>query len=442
MNQPAYDITGCRNDEARQHYARAVRSFQTYLGDPIEHVDRALAAEPDFVSGYLFRAIALLLTSERRFVKDARASLEAAESLVGRADAREKGLAHAVRALAAGDWDAACRRFDRVLAEHPTDVFTLQAAHLMDFLRGDAVNLRNRVARVLPRWSAAMPGYSFVLGMYAFGLEECNQYPEAEDAGRRALEMEPQDAWAVHAVAHVMEMQGRVTEGIDWLERRREEWSPSSGPANAFAYHNWWHLALFHLDRGDASRALAILDEHIVPGVGDVSMGLLDVTALLWRLALLDVPVDDRFRAVAAAWRAKQAEEAGYYAFNDLHAALAFAGAGELEDLARVREAAARAAREGDAANQAMSATVGLPLIEALEDYVAGRFDRALETLAAVRDVASRFGGSHAQRDLLTLLLIDAARRAGQRTLACHYLNERLTAKPASGLGWRMMERI
>lgn len=215
-----------------------------------------------------------------------------------------------------------------------------------------------------------------------------------------------------------------------------------AGRCHAFAYHNWWHLALFHLDRGDACRALTILDERIVPGAADVSMALLDVTTLLWRLVLLDVQVDDPFEAVAAAWRAKQAEEAGYYAFNDFHAALAFAGAGDLDDLARVRTAMERAAREGDPSNRVMSAAVGLPLIDALTDYAAGRFARASKTLAEVRDIASRFGGSHAQRDLLTLLLIDAARRAGQPNLARHYLNERLAAKPASGLGWRMMERI
>jgi tetratricopeptide (TPR) repeat protein len=442
MNVVATHDMSCRHAEAEQHFDAALLAFQTYRGDPIEHLERALAAEPDFVMAYLFRAIALAVTSERRFLKDARTSLEAAESLVGRANAREKGLMHAVRALLAGDWDTACRRFDQVLVEYPTDALSLQAAHLMDFLRGDALNLRNRVARVLPHWSPSMPGYSYVLGMYAFGLEECNQYPAAEDAGRRAVAMDPRDAWAVHAVTHVLEMQGRVAQGIEWLELRREDWAPTEGPANGFAYHNWWHLALFHLDRGDAGRALALLDEHVTPGAGDLSMGLVDVTAMLWRLKLLDVPLGDRFRRLADIWAARQDIEAGYYAFNDVHAALAFAGAGDAPALNAVKAAAARAARTDEGTNRTMSEAAGLPVIEALEDYANGRFGPAAEKLVAVRDIAQRFGGSHAQRDLLTLTLVDAARRGGQKALARHYVNERLSSKPASGLGWRLQAAL
>ncbi len=436
-----FDVS-VRHESAQRHYAAALEAMQTYLGDPVAHIEQALSAEPEFVMGHLLRATALMLTSEQRFVHAAAASLEVAESLVGQANPREKGISQAVRALVSGDWDTACRRFDLVLADYPTDAFSLQAAHLLDFLRGDALNLRNRVARVLPRWSPSMPGYSFVLGMYAFGLEECNQYPEAEDAGRRALDMDPRDAWAVHAVTHVMEMQGRVAEGIEWLERRREDWAPSSGTGNELAYHNWWHLGLFHLDRGEPERALAILDQHILPGVGDLSMGLLDVTAMLWRLRLLGLDVTGRLRTVADTWWGKQDQEAGHYPFNDFHAALAFAATGERERLAAVREGLVRASRDGAPTSRYMAATVGLPLVTAIEDYAGGRYSLATERLAAVRDVAQRFGGSHAQRDLITLTLVDAARQAGERSLARHVLNERLASKPSSGLGWRLLAEV
>src|SRR5262249_31139216 len=153
-----------------------------------------------------------------RFAEQARASVAAAEAHLSRAGSREQGLAAAARRLVDGDWDTACAVFDRVLVEHPRDAFAIQSAHVMDFFRGDALNLRNRVSRVLPHWSPGVPGYSYILGMHAFGLEECNQYPQAEDAGRRALSLQPKDGWAVHAVTHVMEMQGRIDEGIAWLE--------------------------------------------------------------------------------------------------------------------------------------------------------------------------------------------------------------------------------
>jgi hypothetical protein len=65
-----------------------------------------------------------------------------------------------------------------------------------------------------------------------------------------------------------------------------------------------------------------------------------------------------------------------------------------------------------------------------------------VQHLAAVRDGANRFGGSHAQRDLLTLTLIDAASLAGLDATARHYARERLVHKPDSAWGGRLMERI
>ncbi len=435
-----------RDPVVRDALAQSMDAFHTYLGDPLEAVEAALAKHPDFVMGHLFKAAVLMLTSERRFRDPARASLAVATALKDHANDRERGILAALDALVTNDWALACQRFDRLLMAHPTDAFSIQVAQLIDFFRGDSLNLRNRIARVLPAWSAGMPGYSFVMGMYAFGLEECNQYADAERAGRLALDLDRRDAWAVHAVAHVMEMQGRVTEGINWLESRARDWSPEIGPANGFAYHNWWHLALFHFDRGDATEALRILDERILPGAGDLALGLLDATALLWRLKLLDVPLGDRFEVVADRWAAKLDGEQGYYGFNDFHAALAFAATGRSNAVGAILSAQAGAAN-GDAADtaasaQRISAAAGAPLVAAVSDYAEGRYAEAAWRLADARDGASRFGGSHAQRDLITLTLIDAARRGGEHRLARHYLNERLTAKPESGLGWRLLERI
>lgn len=424
------------NPRALEPFERAIRAFQTYRGDPLAALDESLALDPGFAAAAAAKALVLMSLFERRFATEALAVLDRHAAAIARATPREQALAAAAARLARGQWQAGERELEAILVDHPRDAVALQVAHLVDFVRGDALNLRNRLSRVLPHWSREIPGYAYVLGMHAFGLEECNQYPQAEDTGRRALEISRDDCWAVHAVAHVMEMQGRVDEGLAWLEERRADWAT---PDNGFAFHNAWHLALFHLDRDDHAAALAVHDE-VLAGATELALTRVDGTALLWRLRLQGVDVGERFVPLADAWEAALEGEGGFYAFNDFHAALAFAAAGRDAALERLRTALREAARPpGD--NGPMTREVGLDACEAAVDLCSGRFGAAAERLASIRDGASRFGGSHAQRDLLTLMLIEAATRAGQGRLAAHYVTERLVHKPASGLGHRLLAR-
>ena len=414
---------------ALAHFERALEQFHAYRGDPIATVDAALAEDDAFVLAHLFKAFVLATTSEGRHLPAARAAVARATEFSHRANARERALIAAGQQLVDGQWHAASRSFDAVLREWPRDALALQTAHLMDFFRGDALNLRNRISRVLPAWSANLPGYSYVLGMHAFGLEECNQYAEAEATGRRALEIVPTDGWAVHAVTHVMEMQGRIDEGIGWLTTREADWATDD---NAFAPHNWWHLALFHMDRGAFDAALDLYDRKLDGPQADTLLVLIDCTALLWRLQLEGVNVGDRFERVADRWHGKAVEERSFYAFNDLHAMMSFAATRRSADGERLLAEMRTTAESGTGVNQVMTRDIGLPLAEGMLAFAQGRPVRAIECIDPVRDTANGFGGSHAQRDLLTLTLIEAALRAGDMARARHLLAERQVHKPTA----------
>ncbi len=236
----------------------------SYYGNALDDLDAAIAEDPTWALAHVMKANALLSMTEHGLGLLAADSLQRAAELAaaGHANERERRHIAATRACAAGQWQQACDAWERILLDHPQDLVALQIAHLFDFYRGDARNLHRRVARVLPEWSPQAPLYSFVLGMHAFGLEECNLYPHALDAGQAALALDARDPWAVHAVTHVHEMQGRFDEGARFLASRSDDWSPDNG----FAYHNWWHLALFHLERCDTAGALALLDERVMPG--------------------------------------------------------------------------------------------------------------------------------------------------------------------------------
>jgi tetratricopeptide (TPR) repeat protein len=438
MAQDARGVpVSCADRSALHLYEKALGEYQSYVGNPVATIDEALKHAPDFVLGQAFRATVLMTFSERRFAEEARGNVASAEKLVSRANPRERGLVAAARQLVDGEWDVACAGFDRVLVDYPRDAFAVQSAHLMDFYRGDALNLRNRVSRVLPHWSPSVPGYSYILGMHAFGLEECNQYPQAEEVGRRALALQPKDGWAVHAVTHVMEMQGRIDEGIAWLESREADWAPDNG----FAFHNYWHLALYYLDRHRYADVLALYDTRIHPEPPEYALQLLDATALLWRLHLEGVDFGERAEALAENWARRLDAERGYYAFNDMHAMMAFTMTGREADAARLTADLERTAQHGSGINRMMTADVGLPVCRAIRAFGRKRYAETIDDLARVRDIAARFGGSHAQRDALTLTLIEAAIRSSQPALARHYIAERTVHKPASGWGWRLLAR-
>ena len=294
--------------------------------------------------------------------------------------------------------------------------------------------LRDRIARALPAWSEGMPGYHAVLGMHAFGLEETGDYVGAERQGRRGVEIEPRDGWAQHSVAHVMEMQGRQKDGIAWMRANPDAWSHDS----FFAVHNWWHLALYHLDLGEIDEVLALFDGPIYGTRSSVVLDMIDASALLWRLFLRGVNVDDRWNAVADNW--EPIASAGTYAFNDVHAVMAFVGAGRQEATARVLAAQTEAMR-GMTDNATFPREVGHPVTKAIKAFGDGDYPETVRLLRPVRNIANRFGGSHAQRDLLDLTLIEAAFRSGQRALAMALAAERIAIKPTSPLARLFVDR-
>ncbi|HYF18323.1 MAG TPA: tetratricopeptide repeat protein [Ramlibacter sp.] len=440
---PRRDARGCttstRSAAALSYVETALEKALSYAGDPLADLDQAAATDPGWAYPHVLKAGLLLTAGEYEPSRAAAAELELAQRLAGTADAREQAHLSAARAALAGEWDTACEAWERILVDHPLDVAALLFAHLFDFYRGDALNLRRRPERVLPQWSADLPLYGYVLGLYAFGLEESGHYGAAEDAGRAALEHNRRDTWAVHAVTHVFEMQGRHEAGTRWLTSRAPDWSIDNG----FAFHNWFHAALFHLERMDTAAALAVYDSQLAPNT-DLALQRVDGTAILWRLKLLGVDVADRFDALRRRWH-DDAPAAGYYAFNDFHALVANVGAGDRAETQAACErllAALTLPVAAGPSNRQMTAQVGLPLARAVMAYARGDHAAAAEGLLQVRDRAHGFGGSHAQRDILTLTLMDAAARAGEAALARHILQERRPAKGATPLTAWWQERI
>ena len=271
-----------------------------------------------------------------------------------------------------------------VSVDEPRDALALLAGHQIDFFTGNSRMLRDRIARAMPSWTDKMPGYHLTLAMQAFGLEEMGDYARAEALGRRAIELEPRDGWAQHAVAHVMEMQSRQRDGILWMRGDPERWTRDS----FFQVHNWWHLALFHYELGETDEALALFDGPIYGVHSPLALNLLDASALLWRLHLLGVDVGERWTALAAKWAPKAGD--GNYAFNDAHAMMAFVGAGLEQPAKELIEAQRQAmARDGD--NAAFTKDVGHPVTMAIKAFGEQNYAETVRLLRPVRAIAHRF---------------------------------------------------
>lgn len=404
---------------------RACDLLHAYQADPLAEVDKIIADHPDFAMAHAFRAGLLATATDKAFEPDLARSVEAAEALASRTSDRERMHIAAARAWLDGDWERAGELWGRASIAYPRDLLALQFAHVSDFFLGYSHMLRDRVARVLPYWDRSVPGHGFVEGMYAFGLEETGAYEQAEERGLRAVALNKQDGWAVHAVAHVMEMQGRAKEGADFLAAGADGWAPNS----MFAYHLWWHKALFHLDTNDAASALELFDEKISAAGFSQALELLDGSALLWRLSLLGHEVGDRWSDLADKWH-KRIDDA-YYAFNDVNAMMAFVGAGNGKAQSRQIETVKRAAA-GPGTNAMMSREIGVPACEGFAAFGRGDYAQAIELLLPIRAKANRFGGSHAQRDIFSWTLTEAAVRLGDRELADTFVAERLSWKPES----------
>jgi hypothetical protein len=432
VDRQGYALSGA-DAKAAGHYDAAVAQFGIYRGDPLAELDQALAAAPKCVMALAAKAWMMGLATEPAATAEARRALDAARGL--KADEREASHLAALAHLLDGRWDDSALAMDHHNVRWPRDILGLQAGHLADFYRANARDLRDRVARALPHWSADVPGYPIVLGMYSFGLEETGDYARAEDVGRRAIDGEPLDCWAHHAVAHVMEMQGRAEDGVGWMVAREPYWS---GDDNFFKIHNHWHRALYHFELGQVQEVLALYDGQVRKNPSAVALDLVDAASLLWRLHLAGHDVGTRWAEVAETW--DQHADGRSYPFNDWHAVMAYLGAGRDADVERVERTMAETAAEANPLADWIRVS-GLPLVRGFVAFWRGDYRAATDHLHPARFIVNRFGGSNAQRDVIDWTLTEAALRGGLKDLAEALAHERLALKPHSPLNRSFLRR-
>ena len=429
LNDTAGLATSTGEPRSLALFERALASLFRADGNAMAAIEHAIARDPAFAGGHCLRAAALLLRDAA--APPALAASVAAIELHG--NDRERRHAAAVRRWIEGDVAGAVGLYGEILRDHPRDRLALLAAHGLDFRLGHREMLRDRVAAVLPHWSEADVQYGYILGMHAFGLEENGDYDGALASAHGSLALVPDNAAAIHVIAHVLEMRGPPEKGIAWLRQTEPVWTANPG----FRVHLAWHFALYQLDAHAAHAALATYDERIAPHLDDGTASLIDASALLWRLALCDAGSQKRWREVTQRWLSRDIINR---AFELLHAVMALVAS---KHHAQARKVARRLREDASLRRRSSPEELALAelLVGAFIAFGRGDYDAVVESTSTIRSAAYRCGGSIAQCDVIHLTLLEAALRGRQQRLARTLAAERMLRKPASRLNRWLRER-
>ncbi len=407
-----------------------VDGYVTFHVDTTRRLADSLKADPEFFLGHALKGGMALLSLNAKNLDRARSALEKAASLAAGATPRERRHLEAFGAWAEGDLDRALRAWESILAVHPTDLLALRLAHFHYFWLGRSARMLDSVVAAKRGWSGDTPGRSWVASMEAFGREECGEYEEAEHLAREAVAYDPADRWGVHAVAHVLEMQGRASEGMAWLDQN----AGCFAGANNFVFHLTWHRALLQLEKDGPEGLLDWYDTRVrdlssplVQALPDLYIDLQNAASLLWRLEHLGVDVGPRWTELADKAEGRIGD--GSNLFTLPHLAMALAADGRFAAAERLIEAIGTM----DGATLGPVATgLALPVCRAAVHHRRGEWKDVVRLMMPVRGDLWRLGASHAQRDLLWQMLVDAARKAGDDAAVAALMVELTASRPVA----------
>lgn len=402
---------------------RGVRALLGFGADTVECFRQALAADADFVLARAALAVALYLDEQ---IPAARAEMERAvadgTAQAASLTARERRHLEALRLFVGGRGNDAIAVMQEILGEFPRDVVLMQRLYYIYFWQGRSAEMLEVTRAALP----ALADDGYALGYHAFALEENRRFDEALPLAERAIALNPRDAWAVHAIAHVHYERGDNRRGIEILPGRIH-------PCDHLGYfrnHLLWHLALLHLAEGDYERGGRLFESVFGRIPIAIASDLQDSVALAWRLDLFGRPDPRRWAQLGEA--ARRWLDMPLLLFHDLHVGMALAAAGDWSraslQLDRLRQRAARSK------NPTLPEVV-VPLLEGLHAFARGEYGAAVARIAPVEARIVEVGGSHAQREVFHDTFLAAALR-GSEPRAVALLERRLAKRPNPGRFW------
>lgn len=420
---------------------RGIDNFLRWRADVVPNIHAAVEADPGF--GFAHAVFGLMLHGARNVHMAGKiaGALAAAEAAADGMSRRERLYLDALALASRGEIAHSVAVYEAILATDPTDLLAQRLAQMELFWLGEMRWSAEISGRVANHWTEDVPLYGIYLSCRAFDLEETHHYKEAERLGRQAVARDATDVWGTHAVAHVLLMQGRFQEGIDWLDGLKDHWAE----ANQMMFHLWWHRCLFHLERGEHDEVLAIHDTWVrnrdlplTQAMPDLYIDMQNGASLLLRLELRGVDVGGRWDELAAL--ALNRLEDHTSPFTSAHYAAILAAAGHFEAADQLVQSMRDFAATDTGTLGPRYAAAGIAAAEAAIAHRKGDHGAVIAALLPVRRMLWQIGGSDAQRDLFFLLLADSARREGRQDVADLVLIDAAAAgfdNPAGRAGYR-----
>jgi tetratricopeptide (TPR) repeat protein len=407
------------NPIARQGVDDFVDGFIRYDAKAA-NVLAAANAEPSAMLAQVYAGMLFMFLESPAAPGAAAPWIAKAEALANAANDRERGALAFLKAWAAGDIPASLDIAQAVLAENPRDLVVLKLAQYHLFNRGDAEGMLATAFKSSPH-CRDIPQ---VGGMVAFGLEQCHRLDEAEEVARAALDREPREPWAQHAIAHVMLTQGRIGEGADFMRTSSETWR---GLNSFMSTHNWWHLGLFLISQGARRELLELYDARIWGIDKGYTQDQVGAVSFLARLEFAGIDVGGRWDDVADHLALRAEETTLPFLTLQYLYGLARGGRSEAHDL---MAAIKRASEDAPAFERSAWSDVALPTARGILAHLDGDHGRGADFLSRALPKMQAIGGSHAQRDLFEQIYLDALLKAGRKDEAKGVLMARKVFDP------------
>lgn len=408
----------CDNDATRQGIDDFVHGFISFQ-PKASNILKAAKADPNNGLANAYAAILYMLLEAPAAPQLAQPFLDKALAATG-LTARESAAVEAAQLFVAGKIPKLIELCEATVSAYPRDMVMLKLGQYHTFNLGDFPAMLRIAEKALPE----ADDIAYAHGMRAFGFEECHLLDDAEKAARRALELDPSEPWAHHALAHVYLTRGQVAEGTAFLESVAHHWSG----LNSFMHsHNWWHLALFYISSGDTDALLEAYDTHVWGLAKDYSQDQIGAVSLLARMEFAGVNVGDRWTDVADHIAKRGADTTSPFLTLQYLYALGRTHRPEAETLLKAIEERAEDESRHDVATWR---DVALWAAHGIAAHAAGDYDDTIRFLGKALPRLAECGGSHAQRDLFEQIHLDALIKSGRTSQAQQVLEMRRTFDP------------